>query len=160
MGVFQTCRRAKWPNPNRRKWIPFKPALTQHVVLMHFPIALYLAAVCFDAFGRWLRKPTWVEVVYYNLSLAALFTLLAAATGIIAWQWQLEGHRLKGILLYHLLSALAASVFIWPGWWLHFRQRRGQTAGAVGLLVTVEALGTAFIVLAGHLGGFLSGVNS
>jgi NAD(P)-dependent dehydrogenase (short-subunit alcohol dehydrogenase family) len=28
MGVFQIRRRAKWPNPNRRKWIPFKPALT------------------------------------------------------------------------------------------------------------------------------------
>jgi len=28
MGVFQTRRRAKWLNPNRRKWIPFKPALT------------------------------------------------------------------------------------------------------------------------------------
>lgn len=132
----------------------------QHVVLIHFPIALYLAGVCFDAFGRWLRKPMRVEVAYCNLSLAALFTLPAAATGIIAWQWQLEGHRLKGILLYHLLSALVASVFIWLTWWLHFRQRRSQTAGAVGLLLTVEALGTAFVVLASHLGGFLSGVNS
>ena len=28
MGVFRTRRRAEWPTPNRRKWIPFKLALT------------------------------------------------------------------------------------------------------------------------------------
>src|SRR6266576_3759227 len=42
MGVFQTRRRAKWLNPNRRKWIPFKPALTflYNLLIVHWPGSL------------------------------------------------------------------------------------------------------------------------
>jgi uncharacterized membrane protein len=134
----------------------------QHVVLIHFPIALYVAAVCFDVLGQWLNKSAWIELAYYNLTLAALSTFPAVTTGIIAWQWQLEGHRLKGILLYHLLSALAAAAFIWLSWWLHFRRRRTAAAQPPldGPRILVELVGAMLIALAGHLGGFLSGVNS
>lgn len=31
-GVFRTRRRAKWPTPNRRKWIRFKLALTRGMI--------------------------------------------------------------------------------------------------------------------------------
>ena len=97
----------------------------QHVVLIHFPIALFLIAVAFDVLALWLRKQEWQEVVYSNLTIAALFTIPTLITGVAAWQWQLEGHRLKGILLYHLLGALASSGMIWVSWWMHHRWRRG-----------------------------------
>ena len=129
-------------------------------MLIHFPIALYLAAVCLDASGLWLKKPNWVEAAYYNLTLAALSTLPAVVSGLATWQWQLEGHRLKGLLLYHMLSALAAAVFIWLSWWLHFRQRRASQPLLIAPRIAVELAGAIVIALAGHLGGFLSGVNS
>jgi uncharacterized membrane protein len=132
----------------------------QHVVLIHFPIALYLAAVCLDASGLWLKKPNWVEAAYYNLTLAALSTFPAVVTGLAAWQWQLEGHRLQGLLLYHMLSALAAAVFIWLSWWLHFRHRRAGKPPLTAARIAMEVTGTMVIALAGHLGGFLSGVNT
>jgi hypothetical protein len=52
--------------------------------------------------------------VYCNLLAAAVFTLPALITGLLAWQWKLEGERLA----------------------LHWWPERG------------------------HLGGFLSGVNT
>jgi uncharacterized membrane protein len=90
----------------------------QHVVLIHFPIALYLAGVAFEALGRWRKQPAFAVAAFYNLTFAAWLTVPAIATGLLAWQWQLEGQRLKGVLLYHLVAAAIASVFIWTSWWL------------------------------------------
>ena len=132
----------------------------QHVVLIHFPIALFLVAVTLDILALRLRKEAWQEVVYCNLTIAALFTIPALLTGVAAWQWQLEGHHLKGILLLHLLGALLSSVMIWVSWWMHRRRGRGAAAGSVGLRLAVELLGVLSITVTGHLGGFLSGVNS
>jgi len=131
----------------------------QHVVLIHFPIALYLVAVGLDLLAHWFNKRGAEQVVYGNLTLAALFTIPALITGVTAWQWQLAGQRLKGIVLYHLVGAVASSALIWLSWWLHGRLRRG-TAPPVGLRLAVELLGALVVVVTGHLGGFLSGVNS
>jgi uncharacterized membrane protein len=75
----------------------------QHVVLVHFPIALFVSAVVFDLIAHWTKRRTFAGAAYYNLVVAALATIPGIATGIIAWQLQLEGQRLKGNLLLHLL---------------------------------------------------------
>ncbi len=116
----------------------------QHVVLVHFPIALFLTGVAFDWAGRWTRRKALVETAYY--------------TGLLAWQFQLEGQKLKGILLLHLVLGCASSVLICTVWWLHFRARR-RGAGVSGYVWMVEAAGVAVVGLTGHLGGFLAGVN-
>ena len=132
----------------------------QHVVLIHFPIALYLAAVGLDVLALRFKKADWCKAAYINLTIAALFAIPTVISGLAAWQWQLEGQRLKGLLLYHLLSASAAVVFIVVSWWLHFRSRHGSTPAFDRARLAIEIVGVFFIVLAGHLGGFLSGVNS
>lgn len=71
----------------------------QHVVLIHFPIALFIVAFVFDALAERLRRHELVEVAYYNLCVAAIFSVPTIATGLLAWQWALDGKRLKGILL-------------------------------------------------------------
>src|SRR6201993_3166976 len=89
----------------------------QHVVLIHFPIALFLAAVAFDFIASWTKRRGLADAAYYNLLGAALSTLPVLATGILAWQFQLEGQKLKGILLLHLVLACVSSVMIWLVWW-------------------------------------------
>ena len=84
----------------------------QHVVLIHFPIALYLAGVALDLAGSWSDQGKFGDAAYYNFTLAAIFALPAVATGLLAWQWQLEGQKLKGTLLEHLLTGATASVVI------------------------------------------------
>jgi uncharacterized membrane protein len=130
----------------------------QHVVLIHFPIALFLAGVGFDLAAAITRRTELAAVAYYNLMFAAITALPAAATGLLAWQWELEGKRLTGILLYHLLAASASLLLIWIVWRLHARKRR-QLNVPPALRGVLEALGVVLVALTGHLGGFLSGVN-
>jgi uncharacterized membrane protein len=130
----------------------------QHVVLIHFPIALFLTAVAFDLAALWTKRPGLADGAYYNLLAATISTLPVLATGILAWQFQLEGQKLKGILLLHLVFACASSAVIWLVWRIHFRARRqGETLPSYR--VAVELLGFALVAVTGHLGGFLSGVN-
>ena len=101
----------------------------QHVVLIHFPIALFITAVAFDLVAHWTKRRGLADAAYYNLLVAAISTIPVLATGILAWQFQLEGQKLKGILLLHLVLGGVSSVLIWLVWWLHF----ARTAGDKGL---------------------------
>jgi len=130
----------------------------QHVVLIHFPIALFISAVAFDLMAQWTKRRGLADAAYYNLLAAAISTFPVLATGILAWQFQLEGQKLKGILLLHLVLACVSSVMIWLAWWVHFRARYRKEVLPIYRLA-MELLGVAMIAATGHLGGFLSGVN-
>ncbi len=130
----------------------------QHVVLIHFPIALFISAVVFDLISQWTNRRDLADAAYYNLVGATISTLPVLATGILAWQFQLEGQKLKGILLMHLVLACISTVMIWFVWWLHFRARR-KTVVLPRYRLALEVLAVGVIALTGHLGGFLSGVN-
>lgn len=130
----------------------------QHVVLIHFPIALFITGVLFDFVGQWTKRHQLAEAAYCNLFAAALTTIPVVITGILAWQWELEGQRLKGILLMHLVLGCVSSLLIWVVWFAHFRsERRGNALP--GYRLPIEAAAVVIVALTGHLGGFLSGVN-
>jgi uncharacterized membrane protein len=130
----------------------------QHVVLIHFPIALFLVSVAFDMAAQWKRNTTFAAVSYYNLTLAAVSSVPVVITGLMAWHWQLEGQKLKGTLLLHLLFGLTSTVLIWLVWWVHFRGRQPERALPIYRL-PLEMLAAGVVALTAHLGGFLSGVN-
>jgi uncharacterized membrane protein len=131
----------------------------QHVVLIHFPIALFIAGVAFDFLAQWTKRRGLADAAYYNFLLAAISTVPARATGILAWQFALEGQKLKGILLMHLVLACISSVLIWLVLWIHWRARRHPEKSLPMYRLPVEALAIVLVGLTGHLGGFLSGVN-
>jgi uncharacterized membrane protein len=131
----------------------------QHVVLIHFPIALFIAGVAFDFLAQWTKQRFLAAAAYCNLLAAAVITVPALITGILAWQWQLEGQRLKGILLMHLVLGWASSLLIWVVCLMHLRAQRKQGGVLPGYRLPIEALGVVLVTLTGHLGGFLSGVN-
>jgi uncharacterized membrane protein len=131
----------------------------QHVVLIHFPIALFIAGAAFDFLSQWTRKRSLAAVAYWNFLAAALTTIPVLATGLLAWQWQLEGQRLKGTLLQHLVLGFASSLLIWLVWLIHHGAQRKQDAPLPIYRLPIEAFGVALVALTGHLGGFLSGVN-
>jgi uncharacterized membrane protein len=130
----------------------------QHVVLIHFPIALFITAVIFDLIAYWSKRRSFADAAYYNLLVAALATIPAIATGIIAWQLQLEGQKLKGNLLLHLLLGSLSSALICLVWWLHFRPRK-QNYEPPAYRFAIEAVALLMVMATAHLGGFLSGVN-
>jgi uncharacterized membrane protein len=131
----------------------------QHVVLVHFPIALYIAGVFFDFVSRGKKQSAFATAAYFNLSLAALSTVPVIATGLLAWQFALEGQKIKGVLLLHLVFALASSLLICLSWWIHRQARRASGDSLPGFRLALEALTVCLVAVTGHLGGFLSGIN-
>src|ERR1700686_2966477 len=121
-------------------------------------IALFITAVAFDLIAQWTKRRGLADAAYYNLLGAAISTVPVLATGLLAWQFQLEGKKLKGILLLHLVFACVSSVMIWLVWWVHFRARR-RTVNLPSYCLAIELLAVGLVALTGHLGGFLSGVN-
>jgi uncharacterized membrane protein len=130
----------------------------QHVLIIHFPIGLFIIGVLFDFLAQWKKQPL-LAAAYYNLLVAAISTLPVVITGILAWQWELEGQKLKGILLMHLVMGCASSVLIWVVLFIHRKTRRKQEQLLPGYRLPIEAVAVVIVALTGHLGGFLSGVN-
>jgi len=131
----------------------------QHVVLVHFPIALFAMSFVFDVLAVWRRKAALATAAFYNLAVAAITSVPTVATGLLAWQWQLAGARLKGVLRLHLIFAVTSTALIWILLGMR-RQDRKRSAQSPGLPYFVLGLITLVtIALTGHLGGFLSGVN-
>jgi uncharacterized membrane protein len=130
----------------------------QHVVLIHFPIALFITAVGFDFIAEWTKRRGLADAAYYNLIVAAISTIPVLVTGILAWQLQLEGRKLKGILLMHLVLACVSTLMIWLVWSVQFLARR-RAKVLPNYRLALEVLGVVLIAVTGHLGGFLSGAN-
>jgi len=141
----------------------------QHVVLIHFPIALFLTGVAFDIAARWTKSAaksaTLLAAARLNLLAAAAAVVPTLATGIAAWQWQLEGQKLKGLLLLHLALGCTSGLLICLVAWIHFRRRRSSTDAIAnydalpGYCLPLELLTAMVVALTAHVGGFLSGVN-
>lgn len=131
----------------------------QHPVIVHFPIALFIASAVFDILAVWRKQPVFAAVAYFNLVGAAVTIPLAIATGLGAWRWQLEGARLKGNLELHLICALTTAALILLLCWRRSRLRaKGNSPRAA--YFAVMALGLIMITLTGHIGGILSGVET
>jgi uncharacterized membrane protein len=131
----------------------------QHVVLIHFPIALFIAGVAFDCAAQWTKRQFLGAAAFCNFLAAAAFTVPVLITGILAWQWQLEGQRLKGILLMYLVLGCVSTAMIWAVSLVHLRAKRRPGAVPPGYRVALEVIGVVLVTFTGHLGGFLSGVN-
>ena len=61
----------------------------QHVVLIHFPIALFITAVAFDLIAQWTKRRGLAHAAYYNLLVAAISTV--PVLGIVALTGHLGG---------------------------------------------------------------------
>ena len=131
----------------------------QHPVIIHFPIALFITSAVFELLAVWRKQPLFATVAYYNLLGAALTLPLAIATGLGAWQWQLEGATLKGNLRLHMICALtSASLIILLSWTRSRLRVKNLSPGIAYAAVTLFAL--MAITLTGHLGGIVSGVET
>lgn len=131
----------------------------QHVVIIHFPIALFMSSFAFDLLALWNGSRSLARAAYYNLIAAAASAPAAVITGVLAWQLQLEGARLRGNLVLHLgLGATSAILLCLLAWW-RGRQERDNGPGLAFSYWALGSLVVLVIALTGHLGGILSGVE-
>ena len=68
----------------------------QHVVLIHFPIALFISAVAFDLTAQWTKLRGLTDAAYYNLLVAAISTFPVFATGDRHMAVSTRGSEIKG----------------------------------------------------------------
>jgi uncharacterized membrane protein len=127
----------------------------QHVVLIHFPIALFLTGVFLDLAARGQRESPMGTAADVNFAGAAITIVPAFLTGILAWRFVLDGERIHGLLLLHVIAASVTAVLVIACWWI----RRREQSPTLGRYV-FELAGAILIAATAHLGGFLSGVNS
>jgi len=134
----------------------------QHVVFVHFPIALFLTGTLFDLAAKQTKRAALSQAAHLNIVAAAIFAIPTLVTGLIAWRWQLEGAKLTGVLLLHLILAGTAAILICWLAWLRHRKAAGSNAGAElpGHLLALELLTALCLAAAAHLGGVVSGVTS
>ena len=130
----------------------------QHPVIIHFPIALFIASVVFEVIAAWRKQPVFATVAYYNLLGAALTIPFAIATGLGAWHWQLEGAAIKGNLRLHMICALTSALLILFLTLMRVRLRTKGIPPPIGYWA-VTLITLLMITLTGHLGGILSGVE-
>lgn len=134
----------------------------QHVVLIHFPIALFLAGTGFDVAASWtkqtVKSATIKSAARINIFAAAVFVVPTIVSGFLAWQWVLEGEKLHGLLLLHLALACTAGIMICLVALLQWRQQ-GKPGTSSNCCLALELLTAGILALAAHVGGFLSGVN-
>lgn len=131
----------------------------QHVVLVHFPIALFISSVVFDLLAIWKGSHSLAKAAYYNLIAAAATALAAVVTGVLAWQLQLEGEKLRGNLRLHLSLGASSAVLIWLlTWWRTRIERPDDNNLSLGYWA-LALIAVLVVALTGHLGGILSGVE-
>jgi uncharacterized membrane protein len=135
----------------------------QHVVFIHFPIALFLMGTGFDVAARYAKQPasrsTLAAAARLNMLAAAVFVWPTLVTGIMAWRWQLEGEKLQGLLLLHLSLGCFAAILICIVVWIHFRIPQDLRLHVPRYRLALEIFTSLVIGLTAHIGGFLSGVN-
>jgi uncharacterized membrane protein len=129
----------------------------QHVVLVHFPVALVVIALFFDLLALWHNSRALTAAAYYNLSIAAAAVFPTLISGLLAWRWQLEGAPLRGVLRLHLVLGTTSGVMILICWWVSRRTAADPSNRAFRL--AVEGLTAALVAVTAHLVGIVSGVN-
>lgn len=125
-------------------------------MVVHFPIAMLLAALATETLGLLLKTPSWHRISLWNLVVGTLGALAAVVSGGIASgvieQGSLESMRAQRIheVLGCAVLLLAALV---SGWHMIAgeKMKRSHRWGAWGLL----ALTCGVTAVAGHFGGLL-----
>ena len=129
----------------------------QHPVIIHFPIALFIASAVFDVLAVWRKQPLLATVAYYNLLGAAVDDPISNRhrSGSLAMAAR-RARAIKGNLRLHMICALTSALLIlfFAGCGRASGQRAVRRRAAY---FAVMALGLMMITLTGHLGGILSG---
>jgi uncharacterized membrane protein len=134
------------------------PKHAQHPAVVHLPIGVFIISLLFDLLALRRKDRNLALAGYYNLTAAAVTSLMALATGLTAW-WFAFGHAaLQGTLLYHLVLACVTSALIWTLWWMRFRAA-DKAAPLSRTYIILGLIAFVIISITGHLGGNLTGVN-
>ncbi len=128
-----------------------------HPLVVHFPIALWLASTFFDLLVIWRKDPTLWRAAHWLVGLGILgaaFSITFGWSDLLAQQAQgvgtelLTRHRMHSLVAYCATACYLAD-FVW-------RWQTGNRAGKP--LLALSILGAILIAITGYLGGELRNV--
>jgi uncharacterized membrane protein len=123
-----------------------------HPLLVHFPIALVLAAASAEIVAIWTRRATWRAVAVANLRAGAMMSGLTVIAGwVLATAPFVEA---TPSLPLHRWTGVAAAVVTF-GAALASRQSDVQTGRSLVAYRTALFAAAALVAVAGHLGAAL-----
>ncbi len=145
------------PPPMPVESISFHRVLTLvgklHLLVIHFPIALVLAAAAGEVWSIYRKRPPLSDAVRYCLSLAGLSAVSTAALGWIFAATSF-GDSAPHLLVFHRwLGATTAAVIVAAAFAAHRNASHGLHTRRVRLLLLLAATLT---VLTAHLGGLMA----
>jgi uncharacterized membrane protein len=122
-----------------------------HPLLIHFPIALALAAAFAEAAAAVTRDRRWRTVAFHNVRAAAMFGVAAAVAG---WYLARDGAiESSSVLEWHRWVGLTAAGATLVAALASLRIDARPTAAAIYRIALFSA--AALVAVAGHLGASL-----
>lgn len=124
-----------------------------HAMMIHFPIAFYVAVTVFDVLTLSHRDPGLVHAATFLLLGAFAATVLAIVTGLVDWWQMVPGSRKRRAATLHMLVQVSAAVCFVAAFALRWPDRSASKAHLSW--IALEAVGTATIFIGQYLGGRL-----
>jgi uncharacterized membrane protein len=123
-----------------------------HVILVHFPIALLIAAAAGEIWSVWLRRTTPAPAVHFCVLLGAAGAVAAAAFGWLLGPAGAGAGLTTTLDLLRWLGTATAGWAVVTAAWSARDERRGVRSGTfrAALLIAATVVGVT-----GHFGGAL-----
>lgn len=125
-----------------------------HVPTVHFPIALTGAALFFLILALWQRSETLERAAFYNMTLAAISTIVAAATGYRDYVVRFEGDApYASVKIFLAITLFALTTVIAFSRW----QKAELLWNPATMILYMLAFAASFVIasLLGFLGGII-----
>ena len=124
-----------------------------HPLVVHFPIALLLTALCLDGLAVWAKRPGLHRVALWNLSLGTLGAAAAVLTGLQAEDVGKHSFEIWKIMQLHKrlgITTLILGLMIvsWRLWKRDQLTRRARTLTLAAMILMTGTVGVG-----AYLGG-------
>lgn len=129
----------------------FPPKNGFHPAIVHFPIALFVAALILDFFGMIRKDKTLLHAGWYNMVLAAVTSIGGIMSGILAVTLMKLPYR--GLILNHLVYAVGSSAIMGIMIAMRVHRHEKMNVSARTIYYLLATVGFVMISYAGHLGG-------
>lgn len=139
------------PTPEPKKPAQFPPKNGFHPAIVHFPIALFIGGVLLDLLGLIRKDKTMLHAGWYCTVMAAVTTLGAILSGVLAMTLQKLPYR--GLILSHVQYAAATTVLLWILVVLRVHRHEKMNVPLRVAYYVISGLCFLLISWAGHLGG-------
>lgn len=132
-----------------------KALLNYHPLFVHFPIALWIAALVFELLAAWRKNDEWHATAVRSLYFGTLAGILAAWTGWMAQNSVVPDREVQDVLEDHkLVMLITTSVAVGLCMFAYFMRKQFSANARRFFLIGLVILCT-LLVFGADRGGFL-----